>query len=197
MDGISLIAGLGNPGPGYAHTRHNAGCWFLDCLQRRQTLAFRSESRFRGDLAEILIGGRKLRLLRPATWMNLSGGSVSAVTRYFDIDPGQVLVVHDDLDLLPGTARIKRAGGHGGHNGLRSIFSELGSQDFVRLRLGIGHPGNPDDVTDYVLRTPSSSDRAAIVEAIERAVDLFDSIAAGDWEKVMNQLHSSPSETED
>jgi PTH1 family peptidyl-tRNA hydrolase len=105
--------------------------------------------------------------------------------------------VHDDLDLLPGTARIKRAGGHGGHNGLRSIFSELGSQDFVRLRLGIGHPGNPDDVTDYVLRTPSSSDRDAIVEAIERAVDLFDSIAAGDWEKVMNQLHSSPSETED
>ena len=197
MSGISLIAGLGNPGPGYAQTRHNAGYWFLDALQRRTIFSFRSETRFRGELAEVLVGGQKLRLLRPTTWMNESGGPVSAVARYFGIDPGQILVVHDDLDLPPGVARLKRAGGHGGHNGLRSIFQELGSQDFARLRLGIGHPGSPDDVTDYVLRTPSADDRDAISNAIERTLDFFDGIAAGEWENVMNQLHSSPRETED
>ena len=197
MSGISLIAGLGNPGPGYAQTRHNAGYWFLDALQRRTVFSYRSETRFRAELADILVGGQKLRLLRPTTWMNESGGPVSAVARYFGIEPAQVLVVHDDLDLPPGIARLKRAGGHGGHNGLRSIFQELGSQDFPRLRLGIGHPGSPDDVTDYVLRTPSADDRDAISNAIERTLDFFDGIAAGEWENVMNQLHSSPRETED
>ena len=197
MSGISLIAGLGNPGPGYAQTRHNAGYWFLDALQRRTVFSYRSETRFRAELADILVGGQKLRLLRPTTWMNESGGPVSAVARYFGIEPAQVLVVHDDLDLPPGIARLKRAGGHGGHNGLRSIFQELGSQDFPRLRLGIGHPGSPDDVTDYVLRTPSADDRNAIGDVIERTLDLFNGIAMGDWEKVMNQLHSSPRETED
>ena len=197
MSGISLIAGLGNPGPGYAQTRHNAGYWFLDALQRRTVFSYRSETRFRAELADILVGGQKLRLLRPTTWMNESGGPVSAVARYFGIEPAQVLVVHDDLDLPPGIARLKRAGGHGGHNGLRSIFQELGSQDFARLRLGIGHPGSPDDVTDYVLRTPSADDRDAISNAIERTLDFFDGIAAGEWENVMNQLHSSPRETDD
>ena len=197
MSGISLIAGLGNPGPGYAQTRHNAGYWFLDALQRRTVFSYRSETRFRAELADILVGGQKLRLLRPTTWMNESGGPVSAVARYFGIEPAQVLVVHDDLDLPPGVARLKRAGGHGGHNGLRSIFQELGSQDFPRLRLGIGHPGSPDDVTDYVLRTPSADDRNAIGDVIERTLDLFNGIAMGDWEKVMNQLHSNPRETED
>tara|TARA_B100001123_G_scaffold381399_1_gene451790 strand:- start:36 stop:629 length:594 start_codon:yes stop_codon:yes gene_type:complete len=197
MSGISLIAGLGNPGPGYAQTRHNAGYWFLDALQRRTVFSYRSETRFRAELADILVGGQKLRLLRPTTWMNESGGPVSAVARYFGIEPAQVLVVHDDLDLPPGIARLKRAGGHGGHNGLRSIFQELGSQDFPRLRLGIGHPGSPDDVTDYVLRTPSADDRNAIGDVIERTLDLFNGIAMGDWEKVMNQLHSNPRETED
>ena len=197
MSGISLIAGLGNPGPGYAQTRHNAGYWFLDALQRRTVFSYRSETRFRAELADILVGGQKLRLLRPTTWMNESGGPVSAVARYFGIEPAQVLVVHDDLDLPPGIARLKRAGGHGGHNGLRSIFQELGSQDFARFRLGIGHPGSPDDVTDYVLRTPSADDRNAIGDVIERTLDLFNGIAMGDWEKVMNQLHSNPRETED
>ena len=197
MSGISLIAGLGNPGPGYAQTRHNAGYWFLDALQRRTVFSYRSETRFRAELADILVGGQKLRLLRPTTWMNESGGPVSAVARYFGIEPAQVLVVHDDLDLPPGIARLKRAGGHGGHNGLRSIFQELGSQDFARLRLGIGDPGSPDDVTDYVLRTPSADDRNAIGDVIERTLDLFNGIAMGDWEKVMNQLHSNPRETED
>ena len=197
MSGISLIAGLGNPGPGYAQTRHNAGYWFLDALQRRTVFSYRSETRFRAELADILVGGQKLRLLRPTTWMNESGGPVSAVARYFGIEPAQVLVVHDDLDLPPGIARLKRAGGHGGHNGLRSSFQELGSQDFARLRLGIGHPGSPDDVTDYVVRTPSADDRNAIGDVIERTLDLFNGIAMGDWEKVMNQLHSNPRETED
>ncbi len=197
MSGISLIAGLGNPGPGYAQTRHNAGYWFLDALQRRTVFSYRSETRFRAELADILVGGQKLRLLRPTIWMNESGGPVSAVARYFGIEPAQVLVVHDDLDLPPGIARLKRAGGHGGHNGLRSIFQELGSQDFARLRLGIGHPGSPNDVTDYVLRTPSVDDRNAIGDVIERTLDVFNGIAMGDWEKVMNQLHSNPRETED
>jgi PTH1 family peptidyl-tRNA hydrolase len=197
MDQISLIVGLGNPGAGHAGTRHNAGYWFLEELARRYLLDFRLEARFKGELTELQINGRKLRLLRPNTFMNLSGGSVAPLARYFDVAPEQILVVHDDLDLLPGVARIKNGGGHGGHNGLRSLFSDLGSREFMRLRLGIGHPGNSDEVTDYVLRMPSAQDRELILEAVQRSAGLFEDMAAGDWERVMNDLHKGPNRKDD
>lgn len=197
MDQISLIVGLGNPGTGHAGTRHNAGYWFLEELARRYPLDFRLEARFKGELAELQIGGRKLRLLQPNTFMNLSGASVAPLSRYFDISPEQILVVHDDLDLPPGVARIKNGGGHGGHNGLRSLFSDLGSREFMRLRLGIGHPGNSDEVTDYVLRIPSAQDRELILEAVQRSAGLFEDMAAGDWERVMNELHKGPNRIDD
>ncbi|MCP4816819.1 MAG: hypothetical protein GY888_30270 [Planctomycetaceae bacterium] len=129
--------------------------------------------------------------------MNLSGASVAPLARYFDVAPEQVLVVHDDLDLPPGVARIKNGGGHGGHNGLRSLFSDLGSREFMRLRLGIGHPGNSDEVTDYVLRIPSAQDRELILEAVQRSAGLLEDMAAGDWERVMNELHKGPNRIDD
>ena len=197
MDQISLIVGLGNPGTGHVGTRHNVGYWFLEELARRYPLDFRLEVRFKGELAELQIGGRKLRLLRPNTFMNLSGGSAAPLARYFDVAPEQILVVHDDLDLPPGIARIKNGGGHGGHNGLRSLFSDLGSREFMRLRLGIGHPGNSDEVTDYVLRMPSAQDRELILDAVQRSAGLFEDMAAGDWERVMNELHKGPNRIDD
>ena len=197
MAQIILIVGLGNPGTGHAGTRHNAGYWFLEELARRYPLDFRLEARFKSELAELQIGGHKLRLLRPNTFMNLSGVSVAPLARYFDIAAEQILVVHDDLDLSPGVARIKNGGGHGGHNGLRSLFSDLGSREFVRLRLGIGHPGNSDEVTDYVLRMPSPQDRELILEAVQRSAELFEDMAAGDWERVMNELHRGPNGVDD
>jgi PTH1 family peptidyl-tRNA hydrolase len=197
MDQISLIVGLGNPGTGHASTRHNAGYWFVEELARRYPLDFRLEARFKGELAELQIGGRKLRLLRPNTFMNLSGLSVAPLARYFDVAPEQILVVHDDLDLPPGVARIKNGGGHGGHNGLRSLFSDLGSREFMRLRLGIGHPGNSDEVTDYVLRIPSAQDRELILDAVQRCAGLFQDMVAGDWERVMNELHKGPNRIDD
>ena len=197
MAQIILIVGLGNPGTGHAGTRHNAGYWFLKELARCYPLDFRLEARFKGELAELRIGGRKLQLLRPNTFMNLSGVSVAPLARYFDIAAEQILVVHDDLDLSPGVARIKNGGGHGGHNGLRSLFSDLGSREFMRLRLGIGHPGNSDEVTDYVLRMPSPQDRELILEAVQRSAELFEDMAAGDWERVMNELHRGPNGVDD
>jgi PTH1 family peptidyl-tRNA hydrolase len=197
MAQITLIVGLGNPGTGHAGTRHNAGYWFLKELARRYPLDFRLESRFKGELAELRIGGRKLQLLRPNTFMNLSGASVAPFARYFDVAAEQILVVHDDLDLPPGVARIKNGGGHGGHNGLRGLFSDLGSRDFMRLRLGIGHPGNSDEVTDYVLRIPSAQDRELILEAVQRSAGLLEDMAAGDWERVMNELHKGPNRKDD
>ena len=197
MDQISLIVGLGNPGTGHAGTRHNAGYWFLEEITRRHSVDFHLEARFKGEIAQLQIGGRKLRLLRPNTFMNRSGGSVAPLARYFDVAPEQILVVHDDLDLPPGVARIKNGGGHGGHNGLRSLFSDLGSREFMRLRLGIGHPGNSDEVTDYVLRIPSAQDRELILEAVQRSAGLLVDMAAGDWERVMNELHKAPNRIDD
>ena len=197
MGQITLIVGLGNPGTGHAGTRHNAGYWFLEELARRHSVDFRLESRFRGELAELQITGRKLRLLRPKTFMNLSGEPVALLVRYFDVAPEQILVVHDDLDLPPGVARIKNGGGHGGHNGLRSLFSNLGSREFMRLRLGIGHPGTSDEVTDYVLRMPSALDHESILDAVQRSAGLFEDMVAGDWERVMNELHKGPNRIDD
>lgn len=190
MAAISLVCGLGNPGAQYEATRHNAGFWFLDALQRAVPLPWRPETRFLGDLADTRIGQQRVRFLKPATFMNECGGAVASVCSYFDIPAEAVLVVHDDLDLPPGTVRVKQGGGHGGHNGLRDIFSKLGSREFVRLRIGIGHPGNSDDVTDWVLRKPSAEDKTAILDAIDRALGEIDPMMAGDLEPVMKALHT-------
>ena len=190
MAAISLVCGLGNPGAQYEATRHNAGLWFLDALQRVVPLPWRPETRFLGDLADTRVEQQRVRFLKPATFMNECGGAVASVCSYFDIPAEAVLVVHDDLDLPPGTVRVKQGGGHGGHNGLRDIFSKLGSREFVRLRIGIGHPGNSDDVSDWVLRKPSAEDKTAILDAIDRALDEINPMMGGDFEPVMKALHT-------
>ena len=189
MSQIALIAGLGNPGPGYKGTRHNAGFWFIDELSQHYSLDFKLESRFQGEVANAQIKGLPIRVLRPVTFMNESGQSVASLMRYFAIELGSLLVVHDDLDLEPGVARLKEGGGHGGHNGLRDLIRHLDSNDFVRLRLGIGHPGHPDDVTDYVLHAPPANERSAILDGVSRAVALIEPMINGDHAVVMNELH--------
>ena len=189
MSHIALIAGLGNPGPGYKDTRHNAGFWFIDELSQHYSLDFKLVSRFQGEVANAKIKGMPIRVLRPVTFMNESGQSVASLMRYFAIEPHSLLVVHDDLDLKPGVARLKEGGGHGGHNGLRDLIRHLGSNNFVRLRLGIGHPGHPDDVTDYVLHAPPANERSAILDAVSRAVALIEPMIKGDHVAVMNELH--------
>ena len=189
MSQIALIAGLGNPGPGYKGTRHNAGFWFIDELSQHYSLDFKLESRFQGEVANAQIKGLPIRVLRPVTFMNESGQSVASLMRYFAIEPGSLLVVHDDLDLEPGVARLKEGGGHGGHIGLRDLIRHLDSNDFVRLRLGIGHPGHSDDVTDYVLHAPPANERSAILDAVSRAVALIEPMIKGDHVAVMNELH--------
>lgn len=186
-----LVVGLGNVGDRYAGTRHNAGFWYADGLAERLHAAFRAERKAHGALARAQAGGRDLRLLKPDTLMNRSGQAVAAVANFHKIPPDAILVAHDEIDLPPGTVRIKHGGGHGGHNGLRDIASRLGSPDFWRLRIGVGHPGNRDDVIDYVLRRPSPDDRRAIEAAIERALDETDRlIGDGDLEAAMHALHT-------
>lgn len=197
MTGISLVVGLGNPGSRYAETRHNAGFWFLDYLAGKYLLSFKSEPKFQAQAAVGTVAGRRVRFLRPDTFMNHSGHSVGPFARYFDIEPEEILLIHDELDLPPGVVRLKKGGGHGGHNGLRDSASHLGTADFVRLRVGIGHPGQSSEVVSYVLGKPSAEDRDKIVESITVAGALFDRIVEGDFQGAMNQLHSTPARTED
>jgi PTH1 family peptidyl-tRNA hydrolase len=191
---IELVVGLGNPGPRYQDTLHNAGFRFVDEISRRHGALFRPESRFLGELCRVSPVGRDVWLLKPMTYMNHSGQSVGAFARFFKIAPERILVAHDDLDLPPGTVRLKNGGGHGGHNGLRDIFSHLGSREFLRLRLGIGHPGHKDDVIDHVLDKGTPEDRRLLTEAVERAAEQWDVLMAGDIEKVMQALHTKQSE---
>jgi PTH1 family peptidyl-tRNA hydrolase len=186
---IRLIAGLGNPGPEYDQTRHNAGFWFVDELARRHGGQFRRESKFAGEVCRILIGGQDLWLLKPQTFMNRSGQSLKLMTSFYKVELGEVLVAHDEIDLPPGTTRLKRGGGHGGHNGLRDIMAQLG-KDFWRLRIGVGHPGSKEQVVNYVLGRPSRDEDTLIRQDIDAAADLLDRIVGGDIQKAMNQLHS-------
>ena len=188
---VRLVAGLGNPGREYAFTRHNAGFWFLDALASKVGAAFRSESKFQGQLGK---AEGNLRLLKPMTYMNLSGRCVSAAARFFTIAPAEILVVHDELDLLPGDAKMKFGGGVAGHNGLKDISAQLGTKDFWRLRIGIGHPRDSSipqqDVADYVLAPPTVADGKTIAAAVERALDAWPAIEAGDFERAMLLLHT-------
>lgn len=190
VPGIRLIVGLGNPGPDYAATRHNVGFWFVDALAAAHGGSFRLEGKFHGELCRLALGGADLRLLKPATYMNRSGQSVAAVSRYFDIRPESILVAHDELDLPVGKVRLKQGGGHAGHNGLRDSIAVLGSADFWRLRIGIDHPGERGQVIGYVLGRPSQDDAAAIREALDQARGISADLLAGRYQAAMNHLHS-------
>ncbi len=188
---IQLIVGLGNPGLEYAKTRHNAGYWFIEKLADQTRATLQPESKFKSLTAQITLNGQSCRLLQPTTYMNLSGEATLAAAKFYKIKPEEILVVHDELDLPVGSARLKLDGGHGGHNGLRDIMARLSSNQFYRLRLGIGHPGNRDDVHDYVLHKPSLSDMQLIIEAIDKSLTALPDIVAGNFNKAMNFLHTS------
>src|SRR5947207_7311933 len=187
---IRLIVGLGNPGREHEVTRHNAGFWFADALAGKLGTSFVGEGKFHGQVAR----AGDVRLLKPATYMNLSGRSVAALARFFAIEPAEILVAHDELDLLPGEAKMKFGGGNAGHNGLRDVDAQLGTSEFWRLRFGIGHPRDSaipqQDVVDYVLRPPFAAERTQIDAAIDRALAAWPAIAAGDFERAMLMLHT-------
>jgi PTH1 family peptidyl-tRNA hydrolase len=191
MAGLRLIVGLGNPGAEHLRTRHNAGFWFVDALAQREGVRFGLESKLFGETAKVDIAGQPVWLLKPATFMNLSGKSVTAALRYWKIEPEEMLVVHDELDLAPGTARLKFDGGHGGQNGLRDITRLLGHGKYHRLRIGIGHPGHKDRVTSWVLGKPGVDDEASILRAIGDADDVLSLAVAGDFNEAMKRLHTS------
>ncbi len=188
--GISLIAGLGNPGPEYAETRHNAGFRFLDRLLAGRGVVLRGESRFSGRAVRLDIGGREVWLLAPDTFMNHSGDAVARLARFYRIPVNEVLVAHDDLDLPPGAARLKTGGGDGGHNGLKDITAQLGSGDYARLRLGIGRPATSAQVESFVLRKAPAAEQALLDDAIGDALTHIEDIVHGHLQKAMNALHA-------
>ncbi|HET6545765.1 MAG TPA: aminoacyl-tRNA hydrolase [Rhodanobacteraceae bacterium] len=197
MAGLKLIVGLGNPGAEHLRTRHNAGFWFIDALAAREGLRFGSDAKRHGDSAKVVLDGRPLWLFKPATFMNKSGIAVASALRYWKIEPGEMLVAHDDLDLPPGAVRLKFDGGHGGQNGLRDIFAHLGHGAFHRLRLGIGHPGHRDRVTPWVLGRPGKQDEQAILDAIARGLDQLPLIVSGGFNDAMKRLHTRGQNTDD
>ncbi len=187
---IRLIVGLGNPGADYVDTRHNAGFWLIDALAADKGATFRFEKRDNADETRLKTGGKDIFLMKPQTFMNRSGQAVAALARYYKIKTEQILVIHDELDLPPGTNRIKQAGGHGGHNGLRDIISHLGSNAFFRIRIGIGHPGDASQVINYVLHKPSTADLAAIEAANRDTLAIMPFIYEGRIDKAMQALHT-------
>jgi PTH1 family peptidyl-tRNA hydrolase len=187
---LAIIVGLGNPGPEHLLTRHNAGFWFVDALARSQRAQFRSHSRYHGEVCRVTLEGREVVLLKPQTYMNRSGLSVRALLDYIKAPIGELLVVHDELDLPPGTARFKLGGGHGGHNGLRDTITHCGP-DFWRLRLGIGHPGDRSQVIDYVLQRAVPADENAIVQSIDAGLQALPVFLREGAEKAMNALHTA------
>lgn len=193
---IDLIVGLGNPDPEYLTTRHNAGFWFVDALAQEHGSNFSSNKKLLGDTCEIRIGERRIRLLKPTTYMNESGQAVGATVNYFRIEPEDVLVVYDELDLPPGTARLKFNGGNAGHNGIRSVSAHIG-RDFWRLRLGVGHPGDKGRVIGHVLKRASDDEEAAILDAIRRGIDILPTLLEHGSARAQNVLHTRPPEPED
>lgn len=191
MSDIKLIVGLGNPGTQYRGTRHNAGADFIEALARSTGTTLQEETKFFGLTGRATIAGHDVRLLIPTTFMNLSGKSVASVASFYKIEPEQILVAHDELDISAGTARFKQGGGHGGHNGLRDIVPALGNnKNFHRLRIGIGHPGHASKVTGYVLNAPSVDDRIRINACIDEAITALPLLLEGDSTKAMTKLHS-------
>lgn len=189
---IRLLVGLGNPGTEYEDTRHNAGFWFVDEVARRLKVALTPDRSHFGLSSRATTPDGPLWLLQPTTYMNLSGKSVAALARFYKIAPEDILVAHDELDLPPGQLKLKRGGSHAGHNGLKDIQAQLGSPDFWRLRLGIGHPGVRAEVANHVLRKPPLAERQAIDDAIRQALTAWDLLQAGDMDKAIVKLHGKP-----
>jgi peptidyl-tRNA hydrolase, PTH1 family len=187
---IRLIVGLGNPGADYVDTRHNAGFWLIDLIAADRGLSFRFEKRGNADECKFKVDGRDIFLQKPQTFMNRSGQSVAALARYYKIATEEILVIHDELDLPPGTNRIKQGGGHGGHNGLRDIVNHLGSREFFRIRVGIGHPGSASQVVNYVLHKPSVTDLGEIANANRDTLAVMPQILEGRIDKAMQALHT-------
>jgi PTH1 family peptidyl-tRNA hydrolase len=186
---LSIIAGLGNPEDRYANTLHNAGFWFADELARRDGAQFKYEKRFDADICKIKLAGADVWLIKPQSYMNQSGGPVRGILDYYRQSPGQLLVAHDEIDLPPGTVRLKLGGGHGGHNGLRDVIRHCGAE-FMRLRLGVGHPGHKDEVTDYVLQKATRDMESAIRNNVDEAADVMPLLAEEGLSAAMKKLHT-------
>ena len=186
---IKLIVGLGNPGPEYEDTRHNAGFWLLDQLARQWHSHWQDDRKFFGHLIRSTRPSGEIRLLKPQTYMNLSGQSVQAVASFYKIQPQEILIIHDELDLEPGRIKFKLGGGNGGHNGLKDIHARLGSPNFYRLRLGIGHPGDRNEVVNYVLKKPRREEKELIEDAIDKSIATLPDILAGKIEAAQRVLH--------
>ena len=189
---IRLLVGLGNPGPEYEATRHNAGFWLVDAAARELRATLSPERSYFGLAARASRAPGPVWLLKPTTFMNLSGKSVAALARFFKIAPDEILVAHDELDLLPGQVKMKLGGSHAGHNGLKDIQAQLGSTDFWRLRLGIGHPGVKAEVVDYVLRKPPAEHREAIDKRIEQSISALDLMLDGEMDRALMKIHAKP-----
>ncbi|GGX84259.1 aminoacyl-tRNA hydrolase [Vogesella fluminis] len=191
MSAIRLVVGLGNPGPEYERTRHNAGFWLVDELAWQHKAPLRGEGKYFGEVSRATLAAGDLWLLKPMTYMNLSGQAVGALARFYKIAPEEILVVHDELDLPPGAARLKQGGGHGGHNGLKDIIAKLGSPNFWRLRLGIGHPGDRNEVANFVLKKARAEEQQAIDDAIAKALQVMPDVLAGNSAAAMKTLHTA------
>jgi len=188
---ISLIVGLGNPGKEHEGDRHNAGADFVNLLAHANNTQLKVDKKYFGQTGKIQIDSREVHLLVPTTYMNLSGKAIAAMSAFYKIAPENILVCHDELDFLPGDIRLKKGGGHGGHNGLRDTISTLGNNNsFLRLRIGIGHPGDAAQVADYVLKSPSKTERKLIEQGFEKALSVIDLVIKGQFEKAMHHLHS-------
>lgn len=189
MQDIRLVIGLGNPGADYVSTRHNAGFWLVDELARRFGGSFKAEKKFHGEVARVEIAGKDIRLLKPMTFMNRSGQSARAACDFLKLPPENILVAHDEIDLPPGTLRLKKGGGHGGNNGLRDVIAHLGP-DFLRLRIGVGHPGNASQVVNHVLSRPTKDEEPVLLRAIDDAVDGIELLLKEGLQKAQTKLHS-------
>jgi peptidyl-tRNA hydrolase, PTH1 family len=188
---IKLFVGLGNPGPEYEATRHNVGFWWVDALARELKLTLVAQKGFHGLVARTALHGQTVWLLEPQTFMNLSGRSIAALSRFYKIAPEEILVVHDELDIAPGQAKLKFGGSHAGHNGLRDIHAQLGTDDYWRLRLGIGHPGVKEEVPNWVLKKPAPEQRTAMEECIARTLKAVPALLAGEMDKATLLVHTS------
>lgn len=188
---IKLLVGLGNPGPEYEDTRHNAGFWWLEAVARELKVTLQPERSHFGRVARATVDGRTLWLLEPMTYMNRSGQAVASLARFYKIQPDEVLVAHDELDLPPGELKLKKGGGHAGHNGLRDIHAQLGSSDYWRLRIGIGHPGDKSEVANWVLKKPAPDQREALHASIDRAVRALPDLLNDRMEKATGLIHTS------
>ena len=188
---IKLFVGLGNPGPEYEATRHNAGFWWLDALSHKLEAPLALDKNYHGRIARTTVNSQAVWLLKPLTFMNLSGRSVAALAQFFKISPTEILVAHDELDIVPGQVKLKFGGSHAGHNGLRDIHAQLGTGDYWRLRIGIGHPGVKSEVINWVLKKPSAEHRTAIADSIARCIEAVPHVLAGEMEKATMLIHTS------